>query len=137
MKSKSHDAAMAGPYRKDPDFARQVINTILQDEDGDQGELLIVLRHMTKAFGGVKAMPEQAKLNPTQRRHWTASSSNMKNWKDLAWTFVQWNAVHSIVKPDTSSKASINSRNFSGSRLSTNRFAMKEPAVSEQPMIRP
>ncbi len=57
---------MAELYRKDPDFARQVINTILQDENGDQGELLIVLRHMTKAFGGVQAVAEQAKLNPTQ-----------------------------------------------------------------------
>ena len=66
MKSRSHDDAMAELYRKDPDFARQVINTILQDENGDQGELLIVLRQMTKAFGGVQAVAEQAKLNPTQ-----------------------------------------------------------------------
>ncbi len=66
MKSKPHDEAMAQLYRKDPDFARQVINTILQDENGDQGELLIVLRQMTKAFGGVQAAAEQAKLNPTQ-----------------------------------------------------------------------
>ena len=66
MKSKTHDEAMAELYRKDPDFARQVINTILEDENGDQGELLIVLRHMTKAFGGVQAVAEQAKLNPTQ-----------------------------------------------------------------------
>ncbi len=57
---------MAELYRKDPDFARQVINTILEDENGDQGELLIVLRHMTKSFGGVQAVAEQAKLNPTQ-----------------------------------------------------------------------
>ena len=66
MKSRSHDDAMAELYSKDPDFARQVINTILQDENGDQGELLIVLRHMTKAFGGVQAVAEQARLNPTQ-----------------------------------------------------------------------
>ena len=66
MKSRSHDDAMAELYSNDPDFARQVINTILQDENGDQGELLIVLRHMTKAFGGVQAVAEQAKLNPTQ-----------------------------------------------------------------------
>ena len=66
MKSRSHDDAMAELYSKDPDFARQVVNTILQDENGDQGELLIVLRHMTKAFGGVQAVAEQAKLNPTQ-----------------------------------------------------------------------
>lgn len=66
MKSRAHDEAMAEVYRKDPDFARQVINNILEDENGDQGELLIVLRQMTKAFGGVQAVAEQAHLNPTQ-----------------------------------------------------------------------
>ena len=66
MKGRSHDEAMAEVYRKDPDFARQVINNILGDEDGDQGELLIVLRQMTKAFGGVQTVAEQAHLNPTQ-----------------------------------------------------------------------
>jgi probable addiction module antidote protein len=66
MKSRAHDEAMAELYRKDPEFARQVINDILEDENGDQGELLIVLRQMTKAFGGVQAVAEQAHLNPTQ-----------------------------------------------------------------------
>ena len=66
MKSKAHDEAMAEIYRQDPEFARQVINAIFEDENGDQGELLIVLRHMTKAFSGVQAVAEQAKLNPTQ-----------------------------------------------------------------------
>ena len=66
MKSRAHDEAMAEVYRKDPDFARQVINNILEDENGDQGELLIVLRQMAKAFGGVQAVAEQAHLNPTQ-----------------------------------------------------------------------
>ena len=66
MKTKAHDDAMAELYRKAPDFARQVINNILEDEHGDQGELLIVLRQMAKAFGGVQAVAEQAHLNPTQ-----------------------------------------------------------------------
>ena len=66
MKSRAHDEAMAELYRKDPEFARQVINSILEDENGDQGELLIVLRQMAKAFGGVQAVAEQAHLNPTQ-----------------------------------------------------------------------
>ena len=66
MKSRAHDDAMAELYRKDPEFARQVINAILADENGDQGELLIVLRQMAKAFGGVQAVAQQAQLNPTQ-----------------------------------------------------------------------
>ena len=64
--SRTHDEAMAEIYCKDPDFARQVINSILEDENGDQGELLIVLRQMAKAFGGMQAVAEQAHLNPTQ-----------------------------------------------------------------------
>ena len=64
MKSRAHDDAMADLYLKDPKVALQVINNIL--EDGDQGELLIVLRQMTKVFGGVQTVADKAHLNPTQ-----------------------------------------------------------------------
>lgn len=64
MKSKPHIDAMAELYRSDPELAVEVINAIL--EDGDQAELLTVLRHLTQAFGGVQAVAEQAHLNPTQ-----------------------------------------------------------------------
>ncbi|MGD9941695.1 MAG: DNA-binding protein [Burkholderiaceae bacterium] len=64
MRSKPHDVAMAELYRSDPGFALEVINSIL--EDGDQAELMTVLRHMAEAFGGVRAVAEQAQLNPTQ-----------------------------------------------------------------------
>lgn len=64
MKSKPNDEAMAELYRDDPGLALEVINSIL--EDGDQAELLIVLRQMAQAFGGVQAVAEQAHLNPTQ-----------------------------------------------------------------------
>lgn len=64
MRSKLNDDAMAELYRDEPSLAIEVINGIL--EDGDQGELLIVLRHLAQAFGGVQAVAEQAHLNPTQ-----------------------------------------------------------------------
>ena len=64
MKDKPHDDAMAEAYRKDPAYALQLLNAIL--EDGDQSEFLIALRQMAKAFGGVQAVAEQADLNPTQ-----------------------------------------------------------------------
>ncbi len=64
MRSRPHDDAMADLYQSDPAFALEVLNSILQD--GDQGELLTVLRQMTQAFGGVQAVAEQAGLNPTQ-----------------------------------------------------------------------
>lgn len=64
MRSRAHDDAMAQLYRSDPALALDVINGILAD--GDQAELLIVLRQMAQAFGGVQAVAEQARLNPTQ-----------------------------------------------------------------------
>lgn len=64
MKSRPHDVAMAELYRDDPALAIEVINSVL--EDGDQAELLIVLRHLTLAFGGMQAVAAQADLNPTQ-----------------------------------------------------------------------
>lgn len=64
MRSRSHDEAMADLYRSDPALALETINQIL--EYGDQAELLIVLRQLAQAFGGVQAVAEQAQLNPTQ-----------------------------------------------------------------------
>jgi len=64
MNSKSHNAAMAELYRNDPAFALQVLNDILGDDD--QSELLIALRHMALAFGGMKTIAERTGLNPTQ-----------------------------------------------------------------------
>lgn len=64
MRSRPHDEAMAEMYRSDPELALDLINSILAD--GDQAELLIMLRQLTKAFGGIQAVAEQAQLNPTQ-----------------------------------------------------------------------
>lgn len=64
MRDRAHDDAMAEVFRNDPAYAVELLNSIL--EDGEQGELLIALRQMTKAFGGVPKVAEQAKLNRTQ-----------------------------------------------------------------------
>jgi probable addiction module antidote protein len=56
--------AMAELYRNDPAFAIDVINDILKD--GEQAELLAILRQMALAFGGVQAVAERAHLNSTQ-----------------------------------------------------------------------
>ena len=56
MRSKPHNDAMAELYQNDPALAIDVVNSIL--EDGDQAALLIVLRQMTQAFGGVQAVAE-------------------------------------------------------------------------------
>ena len=64
MRDRSHDEAMAEMYRADPEYAAQLLNSIL--EDGDKGELLVILRQMAGAFGRVPAIAAQAHLNPTQ-----------------------------------------------------------------------
>lgn len=64
MKDQSHDDAMATLFRDDPDLAAATLDAILAD--GDQGELLVTLRQMAKAFGGVPAVAKSADLNPTQ-----------------------------------------------------------------------
>jgi len=61
---RSHDDSMEEIYRADPEYALEMINALL--EDGEQQEILIILRQMTKAFGGVTAVAERAGLNPTQ-----------------------------------------------------------------------
>jgi DNA-binding phage protein len=48
VKDVAHDDAMAALYRDDPDYAVQLLKSIL--EDGDQSELVAALRQMTTAF---------------------------------------------------------------------------------------
>jgi probable addiction module antidote protein len=64
MKDRAHDEAMAEMFRDDPGYAVQLLNSIL--EDGDQSELLMTLRQMTKAFGGVQTVADTAQLSATQ-----------------------------------------------------------------------
>lgn len=64
MKDRSHDTAMAEIFRHDPEYAVELLNSIL--EDGDQAELLIALRQMAEAFGGVRSIAKAAELNPNQ-----------------------------------------------------------------------
>lgn len=59
----------------------ELLNSIL--EDGCQSELLIALRQMTKAFGGVHKVAEQAHLNPTQLYR-TLSSKGNPEFKSLS-----------------------------------------------------
>ena len=64
MKDRSHDDAMVELFRDDPAVAAATLNAILAD--GDQGELLVTLRQMAKAVGGVSAVAKASELNATQ-----------------------------------------------------------------------
>jgi probable addiction module antidote protein len=63
-RDRSYDEAVVETFQSDPDVAVELLNSIL--EDGDNGEFLIALRQLTKAFGGVAAVAEKANLNQTQ-----------------------------------------------------------------------
>ena len=59
--SRNHEEATVETFRKDPAFAAEYLNSIL--EDGDQEELMLALRRLSKAFGGVPKLAEEAELN--------------------------------------------------------------------------
>ena len=60
---RSHEEATIASFRDDPKFAAEYLNAVL--EGGDQDELLLALRYMAKAFGGVSKLAEEAELNAT------------------------------------------------------------------------
>jgi len=60
---RAHDVATVESFRKDPAFAAEYLNQVLAD--GDQEELMVALRHMAEAFGGVSKLAARAKLNAT------------------------------------------------------------------------
>jgi probable addiction module antidote protein len=74
MRDRPHDDAMADLYRDDPKLAAQMLSDLL--EEGDQAELLIALRQMTKSFGGIPKVAEQAELNPTQLYRTLSAAGN-------------------------------------------------------------
>jgi probable addiction module antidote protein len=61
MKSISHDDATTASFRRDPELAAAYLNDVLAD--GDQEELMIALRRVSTAFGGVGEIAQQAELN--------------------------------------------------------------------------
>ena len=61
--SRSHEEATVESFRKDARFAAEYLNAVLAD--GDQEELMVALRYMAQAFGGVQKLAESAELNAT------------------------------------------------------------------------
>jgi probable addiction module antidote protein len=60
---RNHEEATIESFRNDPKFAAEYLNAVL--EDGDQEELMLALRRMASAFGGVGKLAQQAELNAT------------------------------------------------------------------------
>jgi probable addiction module antidote protein len=60
---RTHESATIESFRKDPRFAAEYLNAVLAE--GDQEELLVALRYMAEAFGGVPSLAARAQLNAT------------------------------------------------------------------------
>ena len=72
--SRSHEEATVESFRKDPVFAAEYLNSILKD--GDQAELMLALRRMSKAFGGVQKLAQDAELNVNSLYRTLSSKGN-------------------------------------------------------------
>lgn len=57
------EKATADSFRRDPAFAAAYLESVL--EDGDQQELLVALKHLARAFGGISEVARAAGLNVT------------------------------------------------------------------------
>ena len=60
-RSVSHDEAMAQSLRQDPEFAAGYLEAAMRE--GSRAELLIALRHLAKAYGGIAKLAEATGLN--------------------------------------------------------------------------
>jgi probable addiction module antidote protein len=63
MGVRSHEEASIESFRRDPRFAAEYLNAVL--EDGDQEELMLALRRMASAFGGMAGIAKATELNAT------------------------------------------------------------------------
>lgn len=64
QKDRSHDDAMAELFAQDPAFATAYLNDVLAE--GEPADLMVALRQLAQAQGGVPALASKAHLNPTQ-----------------------------------------------------------------------
>lgn len=58
---RTHDEATVEMFRRDPDLAAEYLNSVLVD--GDETDLMLVLRSLSQAFGGVQEIARQAEVN--------------------------------------------------------------------------
>lgn len=56
-----HEAATIASLKRDPRFAAAYLDAVLAD--GDQSELLLAMRRLSEATGGVPALAERTGLN--------------------------------------------------------------------------
>jgi len=58
---RNHEEATVEMFRNDPELAAEYLNSILAD--GDESDLMLALRTLSKTFGGVQEIARQAEVN--------------------------------------------------------------------------
>ena len=61
--TKSHEDATVESFRRDHHLRRITLNGVLAD--GDEAELMVALRRVAEAFGGISKLASNTKLNAT------------------------------------------------------------------------
>ena len=59
--SSDHFTMVLEMFREDPEFAAEYLNAVL--EDGDQKELMLAMRRIAEAFGGVTQLAKRTNLH--------------------------------------------------------------------------
>ncbi len=72
--SRSHGAATVESFRRDRKLAAAYLDQVLAE--GDQEELMLALRRLSEAFGGVTGLAQQAGLNSTTLYRTLSSNGN-------------------------------------------------------------
>ena len=72
--SRSHEEATIESFRRDPKFAAAYLNAVL--EDGDQEGIMLALRRVSEARGGIAKLAKTAELNVTTLYRTLSSRGN-------------------------------------------------------------
>lgn len=58
---RTHEEASVEMFRNDPELAAEYLNSVLAD--GDESDLMLALRDLSKSYGGVQEVARQAEVN--------------------------------------------------------------------------
>lgn len=79
----SHDEVVSEMLRTDPEFRAALINEVMSD--GDYADMLILLRQLTLAEGGMKVIAQRTGLNETALYRLMSADGNpsLKNFSKV------------------------------------------------------
>jgi probable addiction module antidote protein len=98
----SHEEATVKSFEKDPDYAIEYLNAVL--EDCDQDELMLALRRVASAFG-MKKVAENSNLNPKTLYRTLSSAGNpeLRSFQAILGAMDMSLAVRRKTNPDSRS----------------------------------